>query len=85
MGGVADAVGGLVSGIFGGGKAPKVEQAKEIEQMSSTPTEADDSVKAASEEERRRRRAAAGTSGTLLTGGQGVSGAASTAKKTLLG
>lgn len=39
----------------------------------------------AQDRERRRRRAAFGPASTLLTGGQGVTGAASTTGKTLLG
>lgn len=49
------------------------------------PTKADAGVQAAREDEKRRQRAAAGASGTILTGGQGVTDAATVQKKTLLG
>jgi len=44
-----------------------------------------DSAREARERERRRRRAAFGPAATLLTGGQGLSGQARSAAKTLLG
>jgi hypothetical protein len=49
------------------------------------PRETDEAVKRAREDERRRARAAVGRSGTILTGGTGLTAPATTEKKTLLG
>ena len=49
------------------------------------PKDVDPEVQKAREDERRRARLAAGRSGTILTGGQGVTAPAYTAGKTLLG
>lgn len=49
------------------------------------PTAQDPNVLAAREDEKRRRLAANGQGGTVLTGSTGLSGAAPTAKKTVLG
>lgn len=50
-----------------------------------SPIEADTSAASASDEEKRRRRAASGQSDTVLTSGLGLSGAAQTGGKKLLG
>lgn len=76
--------------IFGlnDSKTPKVETPGSPvinESQSTTPTEADPSVALAAADERRRRLAARGGSSTILTGGLGSPGTASTQKKTLLG
>lgn len=49
------------------------------------PTAQDPNALAAREDEKRRRLAANGQGGTVLTGSLGLSGAAPTAKKTVLG
>ena len=49
------------------------------------PTEQDAAVTASLDADRRRRAAAAGQASTLLTGGQGLTGPATTTQKTLLG
>ncbi|GKX40044.1 hypothetical protein [Pectobacterium versatile] len=53
--------------------------------VAQAPQEQDAAVVSARDDETRRRRAAAGRSSTLLTGAQGVTGAATTGSKTLLG
>jgi hypothetical protein len=49
------------------------------------PVEANTEAKVAGDDERRRRVAASGRSDTIVTGGLGVKGQASTGGKTLLG
>ena len=61
--------------------APKVETVS----APKTAAESDDAVLAAQDRERRRQAAASGRASTLLTGGSGVSGSATTGAKTLLG
>ena len=51
----------------------------------AAPTSQDPGALAAREDEKRRRLAASGQSSTVLTGSLGLSGAAPTAKKTVLG
>ena len=51
----------------------------------AAPTSQDPAALAAREDEKRRRLAASGQSSTVLTGSLGLSGAAPTAKKTVLG
>lgn len=77
-------VGKAVGGVFGllpeGPKAPEAPPAP-----GAAPTAVDPGVSAAREDERRRRAAAAGQKSTILTGAQGLTSAASTGQKTLLG
>lgn len=65
-------------------KTPKV-QAAPVAPAVVAPIEADTSARSAGDEERRRRKAASGRSDTILTGGSGLSGGASTGGKKLLG
>ncbi len=65
--------------------APKASAPAPVTPPAEAPKQADPAVQQARSDERRRAANAQGAASTILTGGQGVTGAASTTKKTLLG
>lgn len=73
-------------GLVDVGKELKPPSAPEMPAAPDAPPTAQDAdVLAARESEKRRRLQASGQGGTVLTGSLGLSGAAPTAKKTVLG
>ena len=74
---------GLSDSILGGADAPSV--APTVQAPDTTPTPVGEETSAAREAQRRRQLAAAGLGGNTLTGASGLSSAATTAGKSLLG
>jgi hypothetical protein len=65
--------------------APKATPPAPVTPPPEAPKQADQAVQQARSDERRRAASAQGAASTILTGPQGVTDAAATAKKTLLG
>ena len=75
----------MCKSVFGGGSKPAPVVLPAVQEPPAQVQEGDAAVSTARENERKRRLAASGGNNTLVTGGQGLIGSASTGGGQLLG